>query len=391
MLRRVPVAGFGAFAIVWSQKELVVKTWKEMTWSERLKLVALSIAPAVLLVVIAQTYAYLTIYRDIRVEDDPIHGTPAVYRMHFGKAWWGQTTETPLNSLGFPDDEFSDIGPKGECVHIVVSGDSFVFGDAVDRHRNFFSLVKRAMGRAHPDACVRFFNIGERMTTIQEQRERIRETRDLLQPDIVILGQYQNDLTDLTNPGNVAHVPPDTTEGGMWWGDVVRQRVPFANAAITRFLSYHAFAFMITRGVEYDILGQWSVLADGTNNDLAKQLTSIYGEMYAELAEELRAEGIEFGTIILPSKLDLLAGRYPEGDFFVSLAAENGLPYLTTFESLDAARADYPYQTYDGHLSEAGNAVVARELFQWLTQDAEAHPFPKLRATLYGRDAEHPR
>lgn len=368
-----------------------MQTWKEMTWPQRLKLVIMSLLPALVLLVVAQTYAYLTIYRDIQVEDDPLLGTPAVYRMHFGKAWWGQTTETPLNSLGFPDEEFAGIGPKGDCVHIVFSGDSFTFGDAVDRHRNFFSLVERAIARKYPERCVRLFNIGERMTTIQEQRERIRKTRDLLQPDIVILGQYQNDLTDLTNPGNVAHQPPDTTGGdGLWWGDVVRKRVPFANASLTRFLTYRAFAFMITRDIQYDMLGQWSVLADDRNQALADRLTSIYRGMYLELVEELRANGIEFGTIILPSKLDLLAGRYPEGDFFIELARNAEVPYVTVFDALDASRAEYPYQMYDGHLSEAGNEVVAGAVFRWLTPDGADPPFEALSSALYDLGESHP-
>ena len=359
-----------------------MKSWKEMAWPERLKVMVMSLLPAVLLLAVAQTYAYLTVYRDIQVEDDPIHGTPAVYRMHFGKAWWGQATETPLNRLGFPDDEFTDLGAKGVCLHVVVSGDSFVFGDAVDRHRNFFSLVERAMGRTYPDRCIRFFNIGQRMTTIQEQRERIRETSALLQPDIVILGQYQNDLTDLTNPGNVAHQPPDSTAEGVWWGNVIRERVPLANASLTRFLTYRAFAFMITHGIRYDILSQWSVLADDRNEELAARLTSIYEDMFVGLAADLEAEGVEFGTVIMPSKLDLLAGRYPEGEFFSRLAKENGIPYLTVYEALDRERSDYPYQMYDGHLSEAGNAVVAREIFTWLTENGDAPPFRSLAAAL---------
>jgi hypothetical protein len=355
-----------------------VKSWRESSWGGRIKLVVFSLLPVGVLLVLAETFASIQIYRDISVEEDPLVGGPAVYHMHFGRLWWGRRTETPLNSLGFPDDEFLPAEGKGECVHVVFAGDSFTFGDAVDRHRNFVSLVERAFARSHPGACVRFFNLGQRETTIEEQREHIRSTKALLRPDVVILGQYQNDLTDLTNPGNVAYVPPSDTAQGMWWGDVLRERVPFANAALVRYLSYHAFAFLVTRDIPYDILRQWSVLADTTNRATGERLTSIYRTMYLELVEELRSEGIEFGVVIMPSKLDLMAGRYPEGEYFAALAREAGVPALEVFADLDRNRREYPYQMYDGHLSEAGNEVVAQAIVQWIGVARPDHPFPAL-------------
>lgn len=293
-----------------------MKSWKESTRGERIRLILFSLLPVVILIVLAEGVAQVLIYRNIRVEEDPLAGGGAVYRMQFGR-WWGRASETPLNSLGFPDVEFSSVGPKGDCTHIVFAGDSFTFGDAVDGHRNFVSLVGRALQRAHPDRCIRVFNLGERMTTIDHQAEHIRSTLEVLDPDLVILGQYQNDITDLTNPGAIAYQPPpppDSTTGvdgnANWWGDVVRNRVPFSNAALIRFLSYRAFAVMITGGVSYDILSQWSVLADPRNREMADRLTGIYREVWTTLLGELRARGTEVGVLILPSKLDLLADRF---------------------------------------------------------------------------------
>ena len=45
---------------------------------------------------------------------------------------------TPLNPLAFPDEEFVSIRPKGNCVHLVFAGDSYVIGDGVDREKSFF-------------------------------------------------------------------------------------------------------------------------------------------------------------------------------------------------------------------------------------------------------------
>jgi hypothetical protein len=351
-----------------------LKTWKTMCWKERLQVVTFSLLPALVLVLLAQSFAYMTVHRDSRWIEDPETGHPIAYQMTFGKGWFAKTTITPLNALGYPDREFVNIKPKGDCVHVVFSGDSFVFGDAVDRNMNFVSVLERTIARNHPDRCIRLFNIGQRMTTIPEQVEQIRMTRTLLDPDIVILGQYQNDLLDLTIRGDA---PGQDSAASNWWGGRV-WRNPLTSSSLVRYLTYRSFAFMITRDIRYDALAQWSVLADSSDVELAGRLTSLYRESFLELVDELLASEIQLGTIVLPSKMDLLAGRYPEEEFFVGLAREAGVPYLTVFDALDSGRRNYPFQMYDGHLSEAGNAMVSRKIYAWLFAADGEPPFAVL-------------
>ena len=47
-------------------------------------------------------------------------------------------------------------------------------------------------------------------------------------------------------------------------------------------------------------------------------------------------------------------------------------------ETLDSARVKYPFLMYDGHLNHYGHYVVARTVFDWLSESAPG-PFPKLR------------
>jgi hypothetical protein len=246
----------------------------------------------------------------------------------------------------------------------------------VDRDSSFVGLVKRwAQGRSH--RCVRILNIAERGTTIDQQARRILETFDVLQPDVVILGQYQNDLTDLTNPGAIADTAP-ARGGGARVRDPIRDRLALFNANLVRLLSYHAFAFMIRRGIAYDVLARWSVLADSSRGDEAARLKEIYETQYRALAGDLAARGVALGVMILPSKFDVLARRFPEEEFFLSLARRHGVPYLRVFPLLDANRSPYPFLLYDGHLNELGNRLVATALYEWLFEDEPA-PFPALR------------
>jgi hypothetical protein len=345
-------------------------------WPHRAKLVVFSVLPAVILLAAAEVAAHLVTHRTLAYTLNEFT-QQTEYRLRTGRLPWSPVSVTRLNSLGLPDDEFVNVLPKGECIHVVFAGDSFVFGDAVDRDRSFFSLVSHASAFRNSDRCIRFFNVAQQGTTIYEQRQRIEETLPLLEPDLIVIGQYQNDLTDLTNPGSYLYTAAPADEEPNFWGDRLRMSIPGFNSNLFRLLTYRAFAFMITNDIAYDVLWKWSALEGGNNREYAERLKSAYTQLFAGLVQDLRGRGVEVGVVILPSKMDLLAKRYPEGDFFALLAAAHEIPSVEVFSALMNERRPYAYQMYDGHLSEAGNAVVAREIYAWLFESPD-EPFPLL-------------
>jgi len=316
--------------------------------------------------------------------------------MRIGGWPWSRTAVTPINTLGFPDEEFPTPDAESACLRIMVVGDSFVLGDGVDGDSNFVAVFERAVAARPGARCIRVFNLGERGTTIPRQARRVREFRALLRPHLVLLGQYQNDLTDLPNReprdrsiaalatdsstvtasrplGEATAVPREYEES-----TTIQQRFQLLNPALVRMLTYHAVAALITSGIHRDELRHWSVIADTTRRDEAARLTAQYAAAYDSLATELARDSIGFGVIILPSKFDLLAGRFPEEDFFLGLAERHGVPALRIFPILDAHRRPYPFLMYDGHLNPRGNRLVADALMEWLFA-REPAPFPVLR------------
>lgn len=350
------------------------------------KLVLFSLAPAIVLIVIAETIATLSIPREGRITADSVTGR-RVYTMRVGKWPWSRRTVTPLNSLGLPDEEFPPAASPKTCTHIVFAGDSFVFGDGVDRDSNFVEIIRRQVAGKPNVRCVRVFNLGERGTTIDRQARRILETLDRLQPDIVILGQYQNDLTDLTSPGAV--LGPPVPQPGAARGGRVNVPVPALNVNILKMLTYRSMAFMIQRGITRDELRRWSVMADSSRSAEATRLQETYTRLYAELATTLAQRRVAFGVIILPSKLDVLAARYPEEAFFVALAQRHGVPNLRMFPILHAQRSPYAFLMYDGHLNPQGNRLVAKAVLGWLFA-TEPAPFPALRQSAATTPARQP-
>lgn len=341
-----------------------------------IKLAVFSLVPAIVLLVIAETAARISISRRALTVTDSTTGR-SIYTLQIGKWPWSHPSTTPLNSLGFPDDEFPSPEQKRGCTHLVFAGDSYVLGDGVDRDSNFVEIVRRRASARHTAPCIRIFNIAVRGTTIDRQADAIRRTLDRLQPDVIILGQYQNDLTDLNAPGAILD-PNRNTDGSKRPGDSVRVRARILQSKLIKLLTYRLFAVMIERGTERDVLRHWSVMADTSRRAEAERFQETYSLLYADLATTLSARRIAFGVVIIPSKLDLLARRYPEEAFFVELATRHNVPYLRLFPVLDAQRSPFAFLMYDGHLNERGNRLVAEEVYRWLFEPNPAH-FPPLR------------
>jgi lysophospholipase L1-like esterase len=287
---------------------------------------------------------------------------------------------------------------------VVFAGDSFVFGDGVDADSSFTAIVSR-VAASNENPCVRILNLGERGTTITRQARRLREVFNRLRPDVVVVFQYQNDLTDLLRPeplslaldseehGQGTTIPQESSaEGAAHFagldafglrpegidGGAVSGRLRLVSSSTLRFLSYHLTARLIEADIHRDALAGWSVLADSSRRAESRRLTDRYTVGFDSLAHELRTMGVDLGVVILPSKLDLLAGRFPEESFFLDLAARHGLPALSLYPVLEERRSPYTFLMYDGHLNEHGNRLVAEQVLQWLFHASPA-PFPALR------------
>jgi hypothetical protein len=336
------------------------------------KLVAFSLTPAIVLVVLAETLSGVAIYRRARTLPDSASGG-TVYTMRIGRWPWSRATVTPLNSLGFPDREFPQTPPADGCRRVVFAGDSYVFGDGVDRDSNFVEIIRRRTANRR-GGCVHVFNLGKRGTTIDRQAGYILTTLDRIKPDLVILGQYQNDLVDLTNAGAIL----DPNRNVRSRGDSIRVRFAILNSSLIKMLTYRTFAFMIQQGMERDELRHWSVMADSSRQADAARFQHTYSTIYAELAATLARRGVGFGVVIIPSKFDILARRSPEEAYFISLAETHRVPYLRLFPVFDARREPYAFLMYDGHLNEHGNRILADAVYTWLFE-SEPAPFAALR------------
>ena len=106
-----------------------------------LKIAIFSLTPAVILVVVAEATASMVIARRAAVTSHAKGGS--VYSLQVGRGPWSRLSVTPLNSLGFPDEEFPPAGERDACARVIFAGDSFILGDGVHRDSNFVEIVRR--------------------------------------------------------------------------------------------------------------------------------------------------------------------------------------------------------------------------------------------------------
>ena len=154
-------------------------------WRARLKVAVFSLIPVLLLLGVGHCTASISEYRRLAFVTDSLTGV-TTYQMRVGRWPWNRPTTTRLNTLGFPDVEYSNLPPKGDCFHVVFTGDSFTFGDASNGDETWVSLLRMRVATAYPGRCIRLFNIAAPMTTIEQQLKRVREMRAMLDRKSVV-------------------------------------------------------------------------------------------------------------------------------------------------------------------------------------------------------------
>ena len=179
-----------------------------------------------------------------------------------------------------------------------------------------------------------------RNTTIDTTIVRIHQVLPLIQPDVVILSQYQNDLTDLANPGSPAWVPAATAAVTTATGASGSARsFPVTTSRSLRYLTYNAFAFMIEHNIKYDVLSTWSVLETHAKKAFADKLEGIYHDLYGSLVKDMKVPQHPVRRAHLPEQDGRAGEAVPGGsNSFTGSRKSTTYPILSLMPTLDANR-----------------------------------------------------
>jgi hypothetical protein len=288
--------------------------------------------------------------------------------------------EFEINELGLRDDPMADRTKPAGTFRVVMLGDSFTLGFAVDRHDLFVDQLERwwqAEGRA-----IDVINAGtEGYSTDQAILWLARQGRDF-DPDLVLLFPYDNDLywngqTDYMGRAKPRYAPDGTLETDLLentadtsWKSKLALTKPLQKRPD---VSGHYFK-PGTRAIEKE----HAVLLVHEPEFLAAAKAHTLGGLLAleRTAAELGARAIvvpipshaaideQYAPVFGEQRLGLSRDAWDPHkpiDAMIALARQAGLETLDARAALSAARRGGVelYNQIDWHLNPAGNAAFA--------------------------------
>jgi hypothetical protein len=272
-----------------------------------------------------------------------------------------------INALGLRGPQVLPRAP-GE-LRVVALGDSMTFGVGVADDDTLPAALERELEalRAGP---VTVFNTGHASYSTNQEVALLHELGDVLDPDVVVLMWFFNDLVDEDVASRAAHlaaVGPSAfeTQGPFEGWPATRWRIGEAlrTSAVLSYVHWqqdyrrHGRFEGFERG--FESLPTWLDLLEARCRELGAQLFVVVIPFSASLARDNACRPLE--------------------ERAVELFRARGLATFETRAALEAALPDLgrvPHVRYDYHYDATGNAVQARAVAQWLAPLVASEPQP---------------
>ena len=304
-----------------------------------------------------------------------------------------------INAVGLRDDPFPE-GPKPDGVYrIVALGDSFTLGYSVERDDHFVDIIERTL--REEGRPVEVWNAGTEGWDTAQQAAWLEEHGQNLDPDLVLLFPYENDLywnsqTSYATPEGPRQKPRYKATGERE-ERVLEEPAPkpwHQKWALTKWLGkddqetmkLHSFrppgspreiarelAPLLTAGTEFDasILAHTGGALDAIKNtahQLGAELVMapIPGATkYEDHWRKVYRNGRGLGSLDWSPDKPV--------DTFLTLAQQRSIPTIDVRPALDVAndRGDTLYWEDDWHFDKNGNRVFADALMAELGNRVE--------------------
>lgn len=304
------------------------------------------------------------------------------FRLRANQIAYSADKPVRTNAIGLRGPERSIAKPAG-VRRTLILGDSIAFGHGVAYEDTFAArlenLLNASGGRGSNeviDAGVPAFNTLQEVTYFREQGIQ-------LQPDVVVLALYWNDVSSKTgvtadsegrliddatptNPGRFSRW--SETERGYWARNLLK-RSSFLYFVVDRVRSLRANS---DRSTPKQAAMQQSVLTGEPHPAVTAGWEEIERQL-AVLAESCRTRGMALVVAILPMP-QLLEGRYPGAQYpskVLGMCAAAGLRCLDMQPAFAREFKGHSslYIPYDGdHPNERGHGIIANELYAAIRQ-----------------------
>jgi GDSL-like lipase/acylhydrolase family protein len=140
----------------------------------------------------------------VRTTWDVRRGTPDFYvpdavrgqRLSENYSGWFAGVPVHINSLGLRDPREYDLAKKPATFRILVLGDSVTFGHGSVYEHSYPYLVEQQLKAWRPDIDWQVWNAAVPGYNTSQELAQLLEVGPRFNPDLVVVGFYENDLTD---------------------------------------------------------------------------------------------------------------------------------------------------------------------------------------------------
>ena len=290
---------------------------------------------------------------------------------------WVDDGFVTTNSRGFRGGEV-DIPKPPERLRIVALGDSVTFGWGVNDADTFCQQLEQQFRARRPDVDVDVVNLAVPGYATRQEVALLQRNLAALQPDVVLLGFYENDLPDTMDDKNVSGTritvarPTDGQELRMSPGPsswIERQ----ARRSRAVYIASHALKGLVHRGEGKPGSSMERDLLEGRRSD---ELETAWQRVSAQL-EALKSSaadrGFAAGIVVLPPR-EQVFGLYPDSEYQKRIGRVAGqlgmfvidpLPFLKARPS-SKGTLFIPYDR--NHPSAAGHRVIAQAIMEYFNQ-----------------------
>jgi lysophospholipase L1-like esterase len=295
--------------------------------------------------------------------------------------WFHRPYHVQTNAVGLRNTE----APHDGAFRVLALGDSQTFGAYLANEDSWPAWTENALRRRlRTKNGIQVFNAGVSGYTILDELALLRDKGVRLEPRLVLIAVFENDLFDLRYErdgrgrrplaqGPVPGLSKRLQAAGEWIAlvSVVRD--------LRRGLEFARHGIDIRRG-EANPAGPGAGATTANKPDVPL-LTQRYHEIFAETVALLRANGIALGVFFIPSEQQVASrGNSIMEPVIREVAFRHSVPLLSLVEDFravpDAATRLYLLQeepvtgrlTGNGHLSREGNAVIGASVAQWVLE-----------------------
>src|SRR5262249_23600843 len=140
----------------------------------------------------------------VRATWDPRRGTPGFFladpvrrlKLAPGYTGWFAGVPVHINSLGLRDSREYDLKKAPGTFRILVLGDSVTFGHGSVYDHTYPLLVEQRLRAWRPDVDWQVWNAAVPGYNTTQELAHLLDVGPRFQPDLVIVGFYENDLVD---------------------------------------------------------------------------------------------------------------------------------------------------------------------------------------------------